>query len=387
MAAPTLETDAGATILRITAGTSGNPVTWNDVWDWDDGGGSSGGDGDVPKDGGGTAKVNTFMTEIITDRIYTIEKHVYFGNPVEDASYFQSKYEMVYFANDKDFFIRGNATLKLGELVGSWGTQGSTWSFAISANFINVCNGGTLYLYASVFHCRSARVVQFGSGNVVIKNSILSTETTGGNARFNFTSGLSSLYIDKTYFNTLQHVAFRLIPDSITDMHTHNTENGIRIDATDNVVLTGVLFTSTSNVDVYIWTSPNVFIKDPKTSIASVEIATAGNKLTEQYTCNIHVTDKDGVDLIGVNIECIETGGAQVFSVNTDAAGDIVEQTVDYKQWAGTLETLTDYSPHQFILTKAGYKPLYLDEITVDHPLVWELEMPEAVGAFAGAWK
>jgi hypothetical protein len=48
---------------------------------------------------------------------------------------------------------------------------------------------------------------------------------------------------------------------------------------------------------------------------------------------------------------------------------------------------LTDYSPNQFILTKAGYKTLILDNITVDHPLVWELEMPEAVGAFVETWR
>ena len=94
MAAPTLETNAAADTLRILAGTSGNPVTWNDVWDWDDGTGSSGGDGDVPKDGGGTAKVSTFMTETVADAVYLILKDVDFGDG-STSTYFRSVWEMV----------------------------------------------------------------------------------------------------------------------------------------------------------------------------------------------------------------------------------------------------------------------------------------------------
>ena len=70
MAAPTLETNAAADTLRILAGTSGNPVTWNDVWEW----GAGGGAGLVPKDGGGTARVDTFMTETVADVVYLILK-------------------------------------------------------------------------------------------------------------------------------------------------------------------------------------------------------------------------------------------------------------------------------------------------------------------------
>ena len=121
-----------AITLRIIDGTSGDPVTWNDVWDWDDGGGSSGGDGDIPKDGGGTAKVNTFMTEIVANAVYQILKDIQFG-VFGDSSYFQSKNEMVYFADDKDFTAASAATLKLGELVGDWGIDGSFWSVGPNA--------------------------------------------------------------------------------------------------------------------------------------------------------------------------------------------------------------------------------------------------------------
>jgi len=70
--------------------------------------------------------------------------------------------------------------------------------------------------------------------------------------------------------------------------------------------------------------------------------------------------------------------GIDVFivgSVPTDASGDIEEQTVLYKEWHGTSETLTTYSPHKFTFSKAGYQTLIHENDTVDHKINWHLEL------------
>ena len=94
---------------------------------------------------------------------------------------------------------------------------------------------------------------------------------------------------------------------------------------------------------------------------------------------NIHVKDKDGANLSGVTVTCDISDSSnydtQEFSVSTAADGTITEQTIIYKDWEGTSETETDYSPARFTLSKAGYKDLVKENITVNDAVVWELEL------------
>ncbi|GAF92704.1 unnamed protein product, partial [marine sediment metagenome] len=71
-----------------------------------------------------------------------------------------------------------------------------------------------------------------------------------------------------------------------------------------------------------------------------------------------------GADLASATVTCTDQFSAEVFSVTTDGNGDIAEQTITYKQWAGTSETLTTYSPHVFTVSKAGYETLVMEAIT-----------------------
>jgi len=81
-----------------------------------------------------------------------------------------------------------------------------------------------------------------------------------------------------------------------------------------------------------------------------------------------------------VTVLCEDQFSTEVFSVSTDANGDIAEQTITYRQWAGTDETLTTYSPHRITLTKAGYETLVLEDVTVSQMINWwHLEMQPAL--------
>jgi len=72
---------------------------------------------------------------------------------------------------------------------------------------------------------------------------------------------------------------------------------------------------------------------------------------------------------------------AALFSVNTDAAGDIAQQTIDYKRWKGTSEPLQSLAPYTVTITKATYATLVTDDIepttigTTVQPLVEHFEL------------
>jgi len=109
----------------------------------------------------------------------------------------------------------------------------------------------------------------------------------------------------------------------------------------------------------------------------------SGSKVHRKYTCNIHIADKDGVDLAGVVVDCEDQFGNPVWAagtVVTNATGDIAEQTISRGYCSdpdNNLDTdlTVDYSPHVFTISKAGYETQVLDEITVDHPIVWHEEL------------
>jgi hypothetical protein len=54
---------------------------------------------------------------------------------------------------------------------------------------------------------------------------------------------------------------------------------------------------------------------------------------------------------------------------------------VTARQWVGTAETLTNYNKFRLTVSAAGYETLILENITVDHPIVWHLELQHTKGA------
>ncbi len=104
--------------------------------------------------------------------------------------------------------------------------------------------------------------------------------------------------------------------------------------------------------------------------------SSSGSDVSQQYTCNINVRDKTGAALQSVTVLCEDQADAQVFSVSTDANGDIAQQTVTYKLHDST-PAVTTNSPHKFTLSKTGFHTLVMEQITLDHPIVWNLELQD----------
>jgi hypothetical protein len=385
--------------------------------------------------------------ENVLNANYKYDCAVYFGDG-STSTYFTSKNEMVYFADNMYIRVDNLATLQLGELQGNYGINGSRWSFGHNASIhLGYGANSNVLIYASMLKHRTAQSVRFNSGNIDIRDTIFNCSWDGSNASFPlFASTLASLKLVNVNFKNVRNVEFdkTLTSDSINNW-IHYADTGIIVNAS-NVTLDGLNITQATTRDIQLYPdNDNLIIKDPLFSINTVKIDTDGKYSIAQYTCNIHIADSTGANLSGVTVQCqtfgnvVKSGAsfykcivghtsgvfatdlaagkwelttsaiaaladciggagtgewvtgiayvasASSWSVATDANGNIAEQVVNYKQWVGTSEALLTRSPHTFTLTYGGDTLIY-PNITVDHPLVLRWEMPiESVGTLLDA--
>ena len=332
----------------------------------------------MPKDGGGTAKVSTFMTEIVADAIYLILKDVDFGN-TSTPSYFVSTGESILFSSNTPKVV-ANATLSIGVPSNTdYSGKGSMWTFVGQGFTRPVGDGGTLLIYGSLIHFKTSSVAVTGSAVTVFDSIIVSITGTRVNNWLNYDCANS--YRNVYHFNlswldlrgtfplsekvwvencTIGFLAFSTV--TITDFKITNFEGGRDYQSSSDADLT---------------------IKNPQVPVVSPWIFGNGF-VKEVYTFNLLVKDKDDVNLENVTCLLEDKDDSQAFSVSTAADGTITEQTVEYRAWlmAGTPAATTEYSPHKLTLSKANYETLVIDEITMDEvkDLQFELLPALAVG-------
>jgi len=320
------------------------------------------------------------MTETIEDAIYLIHLNFEIGD-ASTSTTLTSQNEHVYFDDAKTAQVKTFATLYIGDVINSGGISGGFWSFSPSAT-MHLVNSGTLYVCASHIHNRAGtKQIQFSNGNVYFYDSIFSsTDKSPMKSRYCFSNNLSYMDVSRCYFNFLDKGALlQITPDVWADNRIHYAGMGYYAE-TSEPTITGGKLTDIDNQDIYIagyGGASSCTIIDPEVAISSVHINEADKWIKEQYTCNITVADKDGTLLDGVEVLCEDKDDAQVFTTTTGDTdtGKIDEQTITYKTWTGTSETLVTSSPHKFTISKAGYETLILENITVDAPIVWHLEL------------
>jgi len=371
--------------------------------------------------------------EIVADAQYKIDCNVDFGDG-ETATYFQSKNEMVYFTDAMVFIITSAATLEFGDLSNGYGINGSYWSLAPTANLDITVNfvTGTFNLYDSTLRSRN-KDLRFVDGTVVINKGKIIFDIAA-TEKITFGVAMNSVSIKELYV-----IANRLIisksPIDCENVHVHNSSSGIS--AWGESVVDDLLVTNTPICQARTTGDSPLTIKNSKFVINDVINDQAGGSIIEQYTANIHIADEDGADLETVTVQCQTFGNvvsndagstfykciedhasgvfaddlaaekwelttaayaalagcaggagtgawvtaiayvaaASEFSVATDANGDIAEQTIDYKKWVGTSEALLTYGPHTFTYTHADYPDFVMNDVTIDHPIVWRIEM------------
>jgi len=318
---------------------------------------------------------STFMTEVVEDGIYQIHLPLDIGDG-STATTLVSKSEEIY---STKFQVRIAASFTGGEYNNNGSENGIRLRIAGDQN---LGWGGDVSLYGSQIEiATSSSTIQFtGSSNVKLYDSLWNHINQGTTDRPFFVSGLNSNYMSNMRFSHMSAVLLYETPDLMDNVQLHNVTNGIGVNLGVGITITNFKATGTYTYLFRSYASGgNITSIDPITTIpdnTKISLGTADSWIKEQYTVNIHIADKDGANLSGVSVACADKNSDAAFTTQTTAAdGTITEQTVTYKQWVGTDETLTTYSPHTFTISKAGYKTLTLENITIDGPIDWHLEL------------
>jgi len=324
-----------------------------------------------------------FMTEHVEDGVYQIHENLEVGDGSTSTT-LTSIRESVYFDDAVIFTCKSAATLQLGAKSGSHGVDGAMWNFGPTAHMNFTAAADTtanVGIYASLLHHRTAYSIYFREGTLEILNSILAARWADDSAtyrRYELQTPAGTKTLTDVFVCNVNSLVIKSAVTA-TGVHVHRCGTGGWFESSQS--FDGAKVTSATSFDVQsVLAGTTATFKDPVNAIGTVKINEASGVIIEQYTCNIHVADKDGANLASVTVACDSDAEGAEFSVSTDANGDITEQTIDYKSWTTTAETLTSYSPHTFTISKAGYETLVLEAITVDGPINWHLELQDPAG-------
>jgi len=308
---------------------------------------------------------------------YELDAKIMWGNGAT-ATHFRSDNECIMLNAEPVLNqVTANATLYSGILTEGMGVNGSTWNFNYANHAYLGWWAGTVIFYGVRINIKTTYRLYTGNG----------TAFTLMDSTINFETGTTDvLHIGNNQTITRANIAsfdggasanidFQGAP-TINSM-THNIGT-ISNWSNSNQSASDMNLLNTTTQHLYQGSGQTITLTDSNLAPTLITIGHADGIIYEKYTINIHVADKDGANLATVAVLCEDTDGNTTggfTSVNTDASGDIAEQTIIYKQWTTTSETLKTYSPHKFTISKAGYETLILDNITVDTPIVWHLEL------------
>ena len=350
----------------------------------------------------GTVAVTQPQWGVIWDLLnghYHIDSKLEIGNG-STSTYFASESESVSF-NSAAFIswrcpynVKAAATLRIGKQVNGEPAAGSRWAaddLTAFASAIISENSATavLEIYGSIvaFEGTTSTGKDY-QGVTKVQDSMMYTTVFSGWQFTKTTSEFDNVLLsDGTLYWFAQ-------PDVLTRVHHDKTGYGGIGNQTAGLALTVTEPEVTNPVySAYTYRNANtgtLTVRDPNLlpTAATLTHNNAASTTYLQFSVDIHVADKDGVSLENVSVLCEDSiGGGSVvggFSAKvTDASGDIASQYIYRQKWYGTSKTETDYSPHKFTLSKAGYETLILEAITVDAPIVWHLELQDPVSAGA----
>jgi len=357
--------DVPTNTIQVTGGTVGTPATFNDI--------------QVANDGGGWGVCSNPFAGC-----YKSDAHLNIGNG-GTPTYFSSQKESIYFNTGVYPKVVANAILRIGLIISGRTYNGSVWFIQNTNSTGGIAQGGIILIYASTIFWEANWGQYDELSNNNANNSVTATDAifhstsdwglriVGGDWIFN-----RVLVTSDGSYGQLGVVA----SPSVVPIDLFVAMRQIQF-LTNAITINRLKMVSTVAKLINPWDS-NATLVDPQFlgTFPAIQINTDGVWLKLIYTCNIHIADKDGANINGATIACEDQFGTPVFSVNTGADGKIAEQTIIYKQWIDTTETLTTYSPHVFTISKAGYETMVLDAITVDAPIVWHLELlPELAEA------
>lgn len=311
------------------------------------------------------------IEERVEDAVYYIAAAIDFGNG-STTTYFESVKEAVYFADSCYPSTKNYAYLYVGEADGDYSGYGSYWSFQTDLSAALRWSQGTNarpYVYGSLL-CVRERPGEYSwlSGGLAY---FYDSKIDGGG----WQAWRDPSYWRNVYIYKPKLVEFNATP-TVDDIQVHEPTDFAIGAAFGTYTIDDVLCTGA--IQQMRVARGTLICKDARAPIGTPYFVKETDILKEIYTCNIHVAYKDGTDAVGVTVLCEDQFGTQVFTDTTDAGGDISEQIIEYRRYYydGGIQ-VRDYSPHIFTLSKTGQPSVVLESITVDHPIIWRLELPD----------
>jgi hypothetical protein len=151
-----------------------------------------------------------------------------------------------------------------------------------------------------------------------------------------------------------------------------------------------VLITEYPSVDYIISVNAGsgLTVVNPQVPVANPAIHGATGYVNEDYAFDLSIVNTGGFLLDGVVVDCEDQFGTPSWTAGTVETGAVVtgaieEQIIRHRRWYGASETLTEYSPHKFTFTKAGYETLivYAD---IDSIQNWQMKLKGPAGFTRG---
>ena len=106
--------------------------------------------------------------------------------------------------------------------------------------------------------------------------------------------------------------------------------------------------------------------------------------LKETYSFDLKVTDKDGLEIDGVNVTATDENDVEIFSVTTAANGTIAQQETVAKHWyfdpinnPTTLISENIYATFDLKVTKVGYTDYIVNKIKLGSKIDWGIALKE----------
>jgi len=350
--------DAPSNTITVTGGTEGTPATFADIQTADDGGGWS------------------VITNPCTG-VYCVDANVDFGGG-GIPTFFKAINTMVSWNVDKVFRVKNQATVEFGEKINSE-PQNGCYIKAEEPDFLPtiVDINGVFNLYNTILRYRYGPNLGKFKGVMEWINVVIQCGTTASSVGAIWFENVGIILKDVLICHTYGPI-FAATPDVNPDnLRTDDCKFGIQAENLISFTLLSPVMTNAAWYKYRNYTVDTMYIINPSMAVlqADVFIEKDGDYIYIQYRIDIHIADKDGINLAGVAILCQDTDSNAVFNVNTNANGDIAQQTITAKHFKDIAKTEKDYSPFKFTISKAGYETMVLDAVTVDSPIVWHLEL------------
>jgi len=358
--------DAPSNTITVTGYSEVTPATMADVYAADVAGGWG------------------VVTEVVADGMYFIQANLQVGDNINATYFILQANEVMRLADDVILTVLDYAHLQVGALENDRGKNGGVLILgAMSvATVTNLLSGAhaSLRLYGSFFAAgvNHRLVVRLGAFEMI--DSTWKQAWTG--------SGTSDLYLNTLQECTIYGSIFtNLSVGIVLQSNIFNFEksailkSGSAFGISQNGATRTAYNLDAENCPLLVncgTLNSSVTLIDPIVQVTQSQVNTGvSGYVYLKYTVDVNVADRNGEALSGVTVGWADSrgnGGSDV----TDANGN-VDFTLLSKQWVGISEDETDFNDFIFTISKSGYETLTLENITIDSPIDWHLELQDKI--------